>query len=438
MEKIRKIAILGFGNEGQAVLKFLKREGELKNSEVWILDKSEKVTAPRGTKAQLGKDYLKNLSRFAVIYRSPGVPYLAKELVTARKNGVGFSSSTKLFFEKCPCPIIGVTGTKGKGTTSTLLYKIFKAHRLRSGQAAKKVFLAGNIGLPAVSILSNLKKNFLVVLELSSFQLQDLEISPKISVVLEVFPDHQDSHKNLAEYYSSKANVAKYQKAEDAVFFFGDKKKSAWVAAQGTGKKISILPQGSAELDEEELKIKGPHNFRNAVLALAVAEYLGVAKKTAVKVIRDFRGLEHRLEFVRAIGNVTFYNDSASTNPHTSAAALRSFRPKETAIILGGYDKGLDYSPVAKAIKEKKPKLVILLGANSKKIQKAIKGTGVKIKFAENLPSAIRAAYSALREDSKPSPQSNSVIFSPGSASFDMFRNYAHRGEEFKKIVKSL
>ena len=269
---MKKIAILGFGNEGRAVFKFLKREKELKDKEVWILDRSEKVKAPEGIKTQLGKDYLKDLSRFETIYRSPGVPYMAKELVAARKNGVLFSSATKLFFEKSPAPIIGVTGTKDKGTTSTLLKKILKA-------AKRDVYLAGNIGLPAVEILRKLKKTSLVILELSSFQLQDLNISPKISVVLEAFPDHQDSHKNLAEYYASKANAAKHQKPTDAVFFFGDKEKSRWIASHGKGKKMPIFPEGSLELDEEELKMKGPHNFRNAVLALAVVEYLDIPKK---------------------------------------------------------------------------------------------------------------------------------------------------------------
>ncbi len=431
MEKTRKIGILGFGNEGRAVLRFLKRNKALKDAEVWILDKSEKIKIPAGTKAQLGKNYLKDLGRFESIYRSPGVPYMSKELVAARKKGVRFSSATKLFFERCPAPIIGITGTKGKGTTSTLIKKILKA-------AKRDVYLAGNIGLPAVEIIPKLKKTSLAILELSSFQLQDLEISPKVSVVLEVFPDHQDSHKDLAEYYSAKANVAKHQKPTDAVFFFDDQRKSRWVAAHGRGKKMPVLPDGSLELDEEELNVKGPHNFRNAVLALAVAKYLGVPKKTAVRVIKNFRGLEHRLEFVRAIGNIKFYNDSASTNPHTSAAALKSFAPGEAAIILGGYDKGLDYSPVAKAIKETRPKLVVLLGANSQKIYKTINKTGVKIKFAKNLKSAIGLAYSAFTTHHSRLTTNYSVVFSPGAASFDMFRNYAHRGEEFKKAVLAI
>lgn len=426
-DRKKQIAILGFGNEGRAVFKFLKREKELEDKNVWILDRSEKVKIPKGIKSQLGKDYLKNLARFLTIYRSPGVPYMAKELVVARKKGVRFSSATKLFFEKSPAPIIGVTGTKGKGTTSTLLKKILKA-------AHKDVYLAGNIGLPAVEILPKLKKTSWVILELSSFQLQDLEISPTVSVVLEVFPDHQDSHKNLAEYYSSKANVAKHQKPTDAVFFFGDKEKSRWVASHGKGEKMPVLPDGSLELDEEELKVRGPHNFRNAVLALAVAEYLGIPKKIAVRIIKSFRGLEHRLEFVRAIGNVKFYNDSASTNPHTSAAALRSFAPHEAAIIMGGYDKGLNYSPAAKAIKEARPKLVVLLGANSQKIYKAINKTGVKIKFAKKLDAAVRSAYAAVKEKDVP----GAVVFSPGAASFDMFKNYADRGKQYKVVVGSL
>lgn len=222
-----KIAILGFGGEGKSVLKFIKRLPEHKNAEIWILDANSEIKIPAGLKTRLGPGYLDNLNEFDLIFRSPGIPYMAPKLVSARKSGVKFSSATKLFFEKCPCPIIGIAGTKGKGTTSTLIYKLLKA-------GGRDVYLAGNIGLPAVDILPKLHKNSLVILELSSFQLQDLEKSPNIAVVLEIFPDHQEdiktakygTHRSLSEYYKSKANIAKHQSKADSVFFFADKKQS--------------------------------------------------------------------------------------------------------------------------------------------------------------------------------------------------------------------
>ncbi|MDO8504935.1 MAG: UDP-N-acetylmuramoyl-L-alanine--D-glutamate ligase [Candidatus Liptonbacteria bacterium] len=431
----KHIAILGFGREGKSVLKFLRRDKKLKNSDITILDSSEKTIAPKGVSLRLGKNYLKNLEDFDLVFRSPGVPFEAPELKKARKNGVKFSSATKLFFERCKAPVIGVTGTKGKGTTSYLLYKILKSHQLHSGQAAKKdVYLAGNIGTPAIDILPKLKRDSIVILELSSFQLQDLDRSPKISVVLEVFPDHQDSHRNLREYYRAKSNVARHQGPKDAVFFFGDYPKSRAVASTGRGKKVPVFPKEFTFFDPAELKIRGAHNFRNVALATAVADYLRIPKKTIVRAVKNFRGLEHRLEFVRQIGNVSFYNDSASTNPQTSSAALKSFPDDAISIILGGSDKGLDYKPLKHAIARAKPGLVVLMGANAKKIAKALAGSGVKTKFAGTQKEAVRLAYESLRG----LPRPGVVIYSPGAASFDMFKNYADRGERFKKIVRGI
>ena len=183
---MKKIAILGFGREGKAVLRFLKKQG-LRN--VTILDK------------KFDKNYLKNLEDFNVIYRSPGVPYNLKEIQKAVKAGVKFTSATDLFFKNAKGLIIGVTGTKGKGTTSTLIYKILAS-------AGKDVYLAGNIRKPAIDILPKLKKNSVTVLELSSFQLQDLKQSPHIAVALDMFPDHMDAHKNLKEYFEAKSSIA--------------------------------------------------------------------------------------------------------------------------------------------------------------------------------------------------------------------------------------
>lgn len=437
MEK--PLAILGFGGEGRAVLEFLRANKNFKNREIWILDRAERLDLPRGVRSRLGPDYLKNLSDFEIIFRSPGIPFTLPEINRARKAGVKFSSATKLFFEYCKVPIIGVTGTKGKGTTSTLIYKVLRA-------AKKKVFLAGNIGLPAIEILPKLTKDSLVILELSSFQLQDMDRSPKVAVVLEMFPDHQENiktaqhgtHRSLKEYYAAKGNISRHQTEADTVFFFANQKISRVTGSLGRAKKIAVDPEKFTEFDPAELKIRGGHNFRNACMATLVAESLGVPKKIIVRIVRNFKGLEHRSELTRKIGNVTFYNDSASTNPQTSSAAIRAFKGESFSVILGGSDKGLDYAPVAKAIKESKPRLVVLMGANAKKIYKSINKSGSPIKFAKDLKSAVNLAYSVLTKSSKLKAVSSSVVFSPGAASFDMFKNYADRGSQFKKIVKGL
>jgi len=386
-----KIAILGFGREGKSLLRFLQKRGLTridtqinadKNAEIWILDKKpnfnirksdfniRKSDFLRFLKVQCGKNYLKNLSSFDIVYRSPGVPYNLPEIQKAIKKGVKFSSATQLFFEELrrttrkntqnyaekihvsPWPmIIGITGTKGKGTTATLLYKILKA-------CGKKVFLAGNIGksaldlVPRLSALSQRKSaTTIVVLELSSFQLQDLKVSPEIAVVLETFPDHMDSHKNLREYFDAQTNIAKWQKKSDKIFYFDDNRWSKWVAKKSRAKKIPVSVRNFKLFKQEDLKMPGEHNLKNAAMAITVALSLGCPKNKIIKVVKNFRGNEHRLELVRIIKipakkhsnilenvRMLFYNDSASTNPQTAAAAIRAF--KESKILIsGGKDK---------------------------------------------------------------------------------------------------
>jgi UDP-N-acetylmuramoylalanine--D-glutamate ligase len=452
-----RVAILGFGREGKSVLRFLQNRGLSgifaqtaadKKNEITVLDKN-RPSVPRGVKTQLGKNYLKNLRRFDLIFRSPGVPYNLPELKSARMAGVKFSGAIKLFFENCPAKnIIGITGTKGKGTTSTLLYQILRA-------AKKPVFLAGNIGKSALDIMPKLKKNSLVILELSSFQLQDLEKSPHIAAVLEIFPDHQDAHLNLREYYEAKASIARHQLRGDKIFFFKNNPLSRWVASKSRGKKIAVDENRFKLFGPEDLKIPGAHNFKNAAMAATIALKLGVSPKIILRTVKKFRGLEHRLEFVRKIGKIKFYNDSASTNPHTAAAAVRAFSDKgqETRsktlsrvaghmsliLIAGGQDKGLDYAPLARALKNSDAELVVLLGKNKKKIARAIKKSGMPIKFTRDLKTAVKAAYKfALKPPTAYRLLPAVILFSPGAASFDMFKNYADRGRQFKKLVKKI
>lgn len=433
--EIKKLAIIGLAREGLAVLKFIKKQKEFKNYEIWILDKSSKVKLPKGTKGQLGENYLENLESFEYIFRSPGFYFLNPLLQRAIKKGVKVSSATKLFFDyakkKHPKKIIGVTGTKGKGTTSTLIYKILKG-------AGKKTFLAGNIGTPALDILDKVDRNTYVILELSSFQLQDLHASPDIAVVLEIFPDHQDAHKNLKEYFSAKANVARHQTSKDQVFFFGDQNESKTLGLLGFGKKNPVLPQGFNMFDPAELTLRGAHNYRNAVMATLVALSLKIPKEKIIRIVRKFTGLEHRMEFVCKQKNISFYDDSASTNPHTTAAALRSFKDRNIVLIAGGVDKGLNYAPVQKEIsvlyKKSEIKSVILIGENKNKIRESIRKTLARIVDAKTLEEAVKSAVKELRE----TPTEGVVLFSPGAASFDMFLNYADRGDKFKRIAKQV
>ncbi|MEK7552541.1 MAG: UDP-N-acetylmuramoyl-L-alanine--D-glutamate ligase, partial [Patescibacteria group bacterium] len=381
-------------------------------------------------------DYLKNLERFDLVFRSPGVPYNLPELVRARRRGIKFSSGTKLFFERCPATIIGITGTKGKGTVSTLLAEMLRA-------AGREVFLVGNIGLPAITVLSRVRPESLVVFELSSFQLQDLTVSPSHAVILDLFPDHQDSHRDLREYYRAKSNLVRFQKPSDSVFVFNDSPRARAMAKLSRGKKFLVTAEQERLLRPTDLLVTGPHHFRNAVMAAAVARKLNVSEASIKRVAKQFRGLEHRLELVKKIGPVSVYNDSAATNPGAAAAAVRSFPSANLILITGGQSKGLDYAPLVRAVKNSAVKLVILFGANRRELTRAFKPVTTRVVSVTTLNEALAVAWSfvknlSTREAGETANGSAVVLFAPGAASFDQFTDYAARGREFKRLVDQI
>ncbi|MDO8523168.1 MAG: UDP-N-acetylmuramoyl-L-alanine--D-glutamate ligase [bacterium] len=403
-----KIAILGYGIEGKSAEKFLRKQLRGSASKLEIRDVKKQ-----------GKDYLKNLQDFDMLVRSPGIPYLSSEIQKAKKAGVEITSTTKLFFKYAKGLLIGITGTKGKGTTATLLYEILKAGHLASRTpSGGNIHLIGNMGIPMLDELPKLSKNSISILELSSFQLQDMDVSPHIAVVLDISPDHLNYHKNFKEYLEAKARLVKNARQ---VFYFSDNKYSRQISQKCRGKKIPVLADKKLKL-----KIPGAHNIKNASMASVIALSLGVKESIIDKTVRNFKGLPHRLEFVCEIHGVKFYNDSASTNPAATIAAISAFdEPK--ILIMGGTSKGASFIPLKKVTKEKKVREVILFGANQVEIERAIKGS-VKILKVKTLREAGELAR-------KLSKTGDIIIFSPASASFDMFKNYEERGKAFKKMV---
>lgn len=399
-----KIAILGYGTEGKAAEKFLKKHPDFKKSEITILDRK---TDP---------NYLNDLQKFHLVIRSPGVPYNLGEIQYAVSHGIHFSSVTKLFFKYCPAKIIGITGSKGKGTTATLLYEILK-------YSGFDVHLAGNIGRAPLELLPKLKPESVVILELSSFQLQDLFESPHVAAVLDVFPEHQDHHKSVEEYYDAKANIARHQKKSDAIFYFKDNETAVRIASHGHGQKFGLAG----------------HPFglkKNFVMAAAIASYLGAPLDCVVAAFRKFKGLPHRLELVRKINNIEFYNDSLSTNPESAAMAIETLsrKPGKLILLAGGKDKGLDYSPLKKAISgNSKIMNVILFGENKAKIAHALQ-KAAPTETVSTMKLALRKAYNHAKKMAWPIH----VVLSPGSASFDMFLDAKERGEQFKQAVRAL
>jgi len=407
----KKIAVLGYGIEGQDAEKFLLS----KNAKVTILDQ------------KMDENYLNDLNHFDVIVRSPGVYRFKPELVAAEKAGVTITSPIKIFFENCKAKIIGVTGTKGKGTTSTLIYEILK----KDGHDS---YLAGNIGKPMLELLPKLSSESIVILEMSSFQLIDLDISPNIAVVLNITSDHMDWHKDQDEYIEAKKNIVKYQSASDFAVI-NEEYETPKSFAKLT--KAQIVFFSKNELDgkyKKDLLLRGEHNLENIAAAVSVGKILNIDEEKIIDTVRNFKGLEHRLELVDTINGVTFYNDSFATGPQPTIAAINSFTEPET-LILGGSDKGLDYQDLGDVVnKTENIENVILIGVTGPMIEKYLDSNSQFTIYnlqKTNMQEVVKKAFDVT-------PKGGVVILSPASASFDMFKNYKDRGNQFKEAVKSL
>ena len=415
---MRRIAILGYGLEGRSLYSYLKGSGK-----ITILDRNENLKLPRGVKKVLGPRYLKNLSRFDVIYRSPGVPYYFSEI---QKVKAKVASLSKLFFEvahRKNATIVGITGSVGKTTTATLLFKMLKS-------AKKKVFLSGNIGINPLAHIKELNLRSIVVMELSSFQLEDLEASPRIAIVLDIYEEHLDKHNNFREYIAAKSNIVKYQKNSDIVFYTKDNKYSKKIAKLSRGKKIPISVEAGKKLDYR-LKIPGEHNYKNVMAAAQAALYLGVSEKVIRETIESFRGIEHRIEFVRNLEGVRYYNNSKATNVASAIGALDAFWEKKI-VLAGGQNKNLNLLPLVLRLAKGDVRHAIFFGSLGGELARISK----KIGFTRfHSVARLRDTIKMAREEAK---KGDIVLLSPGAASFDEFRNYEERGRKFKEWVKKL
>jgi UDP-N-acetylmuramoylalanine--D-glutamate ligase len=454
--KNKKVAVLGLGVEGLATVQFLQNKG----SEIWVLDKKKKEefadeivksAEELGAKFVLGPEYLKKLSEYDVIVRAPGFIRKSPELLKAEKEGAVITSLTKIFFDLCPCPIIGVTGTKGKGTTSALIYEMLK-------DSGRDVYLGGNIGTPPLDFLDKLTKQSIVVLELSSFQLQDLTKSPYIAVMLMTTSEHLDHHKDVAEYIDAKRNILRFQDEKDFavlnrdyivtnesdiftegnVFYVTRERDSVEQGAFIRDNAVWMRMQGSEWkiIDTQNILLPGRHNLENVEAAVVAATLGGADKGSIAHVLRTFKGLEHRLELVREVKGVRYYDDSFSTTPETAIAAIEAFGAPEI-LILGGSSKNSDFTELGNVISEAKNiKAIIGIGEEWWKIKSALrtKNKEQRILFVEDAKDMRTIVLAA----SKIAQPGDVVLLSPACASFGMFRNYKDRGEQFKKEVNSL
>jgi len=406
-----------------------------------------------------GPEYLDGLNKFDVIFRTPGLPYLTPQIQKAKEAGVNISSQIKLFFDLCPAKIIGVTGTKGKGTTATLISEILKKSKERNPNLTSNIFLLGNIGSAAVNHLSEIDAEALVILELSSFQLQDLHKSPYISVVTNLGEDHLNYHQNLEEYWGSKANILKHQTRADyailnqdylstfelvsqtdaKVYYFSGKNlvdEGSYLKSQISNLKNKevILKMGSygeVVCTSNELKIVGDHNLENIAAASIVAKICGVQLEQIRKAILEFPGLDHRLEFVAEKNGVKYFNDSFATNPVATLAAIRAFE-QPVVLIVGGSEKNLDYDELVREISSNKNiKYVVSIGDTGNRISDLLRLVG----YDKVLPGG-ESMREIVNTAERQAVSGDVILLSPASASFGLFKDYKDRGNQFKSYVQ--
>jgi UDP-N-acetylmuramoylalanine--D-glutamate ligase len=435
------IALLGFDVEGRASYEYFRANGD----SITICDQDAGLEVPADAESQLGDGYLENLDRFDLLVRTPGL-HPSKILEKNPVVGDKITSGTNEFFRAAPTQnVIGVTGTKGKGTTSTLVAKMLEA-------AGKKVHLGGNIGTPALSFLEDVDQADWVVLELSNFQLIDLQYSPHYAVCLMIVPEHLNWHPDMAEYMAAKSNLFAHQTPDDFTVYFAANDDSEDVASSGEGQKIPYyMPPGAAVDDgvisiaghaivhTDELKLLGEHNWQNvcaavtvvwqALQANSVREHLAEAIRS---VLVSFSGLEHRLEFVRELDGIKFYDDSFGTTPETAIVAMRAFAAPKV-VILGGSDKGSGYDELAKAVRDNNVRSVLLIGGQAARIQIALEAVG----FTDFLPGGN--TMQEIVANARTVAQSGDIVLlSTACASFDMFSDYKDRGTQFKTAVQAL
>ena len=434
--KDKKILILGFGKEGKDTFKFLRKifpkkplgigdrlePAKFNKSNRKILSHIFHDRRKCGIRLHLGKNYLKALKNYDLIIKSPGIPPKLIASYVTKKQIV--TSQTEIFFQNCPGKIIGITGTKGKSTTTTLVYKILKEGRI-------KVHLVGNIGKPVLNLLFSATPKDLYVYELSSHQLFTLKKSPHIAVLLNIYPEHLDYYKNFREYVNAKAHITRYQKETDYLVYNSKNKIIKEIARKSKAKKIAFdkLPL----LKFTNPSLLGTFNQDNVKAAIAVGKIFKIPDDKIVKAIENFKPLPHRLEYVGTFKGITFYNDALSTIPETTIAALDALGDKVQSIILGGYDRGLDFKNLAKKIIKSKIKNLIFFPTTGDKIWKAIQSLGSKKLFTpffvDNMKDAVKLAYQNT-ENGK------ICLLSCASSSFSLFRDYKEKGRLFKKYVK--
>lgn len=450
----KRIAVIGLGVSHKPLVPYLLKHG----SSVTVFDKSKKEQIvefieefePKGVNFKLGDNYLEDLTGFDIIFRTPGVRPDIEPFRRAIESGAILTSEIEVFLDVCPAKIYSVTGSDGKTTTTTIISEMLK-------KQGYKVWLGGNIGDPLLYRIDDIKKEDVVVMELSSFQLMNIKKSPDVSIITNISPNHLDYHTSMDEYVEAKKNLFMHQNKDQRLVVNYDNEITKKYIIEAKGECIlfsrkKILEEGVFVRDNDiycnlndkeqrimsiqDIKLMGDHNIENYLAAISAV--MGVVGADAIKsVAKEFSGVSHRLEFIRELNGVSYYNDSIASSPSRTIAGLKSFEDK-VILIAGGCDKKIDYGILGESIIENVKKL-ILIGQTAPKIEEAYKkalqnsngSSKIDIWRPTTYEEAVKVAYGISQAGDK-------VVLSPASTSFDMFKNFEERGCKFKELVNKL
>lgn len=444
----KKIAILGMGREGWSTYAFLREL--LPEQKLTLIDKNEHAfdNCATDNNAMIisGENYLSELSSYEVIFKAPGIP---SYLLPATLNAENITSQTDLFLKLFSSQCIAVTGTKGKSTTSSLIYHILKS-------SGKKVHLAGNIGIPPLSLFDKIEPGDNIVMELSSHQLENISISPYIGIILNLFEEHLDHYHSYRDYCLAKINIGKFQKKGDVLIYGFDNEELRHLIVEELPHHSGLLAFSTESTancaihlsdylevindckdnntkiaDLSGLTLPGVHNRGNAMAASAACHFCGMSSENISAAIRTFQGLPHRIEFVGEFRGIKFYDDSISTIPAATIQAVETLKEVST-LILGGFDRGIDYQPLVDYLNHVSVENLIFTGPAGRRIHQELMISGHykgNVQFAGDFIQLVKLCY-------KYTAQGKICLLSPAAASYDMFRNFEERGDVFKKNVR--
>lgn len=445
----KQVTVIGIGVSNRPLLGLLARAGAVVTARDKKTEEQLGDIAPQlkewGVKLVLGEQYMENIEG-DVVFRTPGLRPDHPGLVAAAQKGAHITSEMEVFFDVCPCPVIAVTGSDGKTTTTSVIAEMLKA-------AGKTVWLGGNIGTPLLDQADKMQPDHVAVLELSSFQLMTMKKTPAVAVITNLSPNHLDWHRDFEEYVEAKCNLFKNQGKDDVLVLNYDNLPSRELAEKAPGqvrffsreslalpggvwlKNGVLLDNGEPIMETADIRIPGMHNVENYMAACAALKGM-VPHEIMKQVARDFNGVEHRLELVRELDGVKYYNDSIASSPSRTLAGLKCFPADKIILIAGGYDKNIPFDQLGEALPNA-VKTVLLCGATADKIEAAIQaapdyreGKPLLVRF-DKLDDVVLWARENAREG-------DLVLLSPACASFDQFPNFAARGRYFKEKVNQL